>query len=212
MDMSLKNTIWNIWSVVLIIFASNLVVAQTSVSSDYVPLLNKHQGEWVAANYSQQQLNQPGMVCVRFNNYWCIKSPMGKPTYWDGQESQDSRGHAQFSHPKYAARAFVKLMRTYYFTHNLRSANDIMNRYAPATDTIGSVAGGRPNPTTEYAKQISRALGKSPDEDLKLFANETTVNKNEMVALLITFAKWEITANNQVTKELALDGIALAGY
>jgi hypothetical protein len=43
---------------------------------------------------------------------------MGQPTYWNGQESQDPRGHAQFSHPKYPARAFVKLMHTYYFKHN----------------------------------------------------------------------------------------------
>lgn len=196
----------------VLVTLSSAAIAQDTSSQGYVPLLKKQGNDWVPAAYTEDQLNQPGMLCVRFNNYWCIKSPKGKPTYWNGQESQDSRGHAQFSHPKYAARAFVKLLRTYYFKHGLRSANDIMNRYAPPTDTIGSVEGGKPNPTADYAKQIARALGKGPDDDLNLFADENTVNRDEMVALLTVFAKWEITAKHQVTKELALDGISLAGF
>ncbi|WP_157043426.1 hypothetical protein [Paraglaciecola sp. T6c] len=38
---------------------------------------------------------------------------------------------------------------------------------------------------------ISHSLGKDSDEDLELFANETTVNTGEMVSLMLTFAKWE---------------------
>lgn len=86
-----------------------------------------------------------------------------------------------------------------------------MNRYAPATDTIGSVAGGKPNSTGAYARQIAKALNKSADEDLNLFRDENTINRQEMVNLLIVFAKWENTAKHQITEELALDGIALAG-
>jgi hypothetical protein len=198
--------------VLLLVSISSITVAQTSSTSEYTSLLKNQDAVWVPINYSDKQLNEPGMVCIRFNNYWCIKSPMGQPTYWNGQESQDSRGHAQFSHPKYAARAFVKLMHTYYFKHNLRSANDIMNRYAPATDTIGSMAGGKPNPTGAYASQIANELGKQADEDLQLFINKGTINRDKMVALLIVLAKWEITAKHRVTEELAIDGISLAGF
>jgi len=198
--------------VLLLVSISSITVAQTTSTSEYTSLLKKKGSDWVPTNYSDKELNEPGMVCVRFNNYWCIKSPMGKPTYWNGQESQDSRGHAQFLHPKYAARAFVKLMHTYYFKHNLRSATDIMNRYAPSTDTIGSIVGGKPNPTGAYAKKIAKELGKQADEDLQLFINKNTINRDEMVALLIVFAKWEITAKHRVTEELAIDGISLAGF
>ena len=175
-------------------------------------LLKKSPSGWVAADYTAEELNQPGMLCIRFNNYWCIKSPIGKPTYWNGQVSQDSRGHAQFSHPKYAARAFIKLMHTYRFKYNLHSANDIMNRYAPRTDTIGSIAGGQANPTDLYAEQIAKALNKEPNEDLNIFIDDQTLNKENAVLLLKAFAKWEITAKHAVTDKVILDGINLAGF
>lgn len=192
------------------IFFSAHVVAQDS-EQPYTSLLKKAGTSWGVANYTEEELNQPGMLCIRFNNYWCIKSPKGKPRYWNGQIDQDDRGHAKFSHPKFAARAFVKLMRTYYVGYGLKSASQIMNRYAPPTDTIGSVAGGAPNPTQEYATQIAKLLGKTADDDLELFNSDNSVNRDNMVAMLQALAKWEITAKHLITKELALDGIALSG-
>ena len=177
--------------------------------TDYTTLLVKEEGEWVAANYSEDELLKPGMVCVRFNNYWCIKSPTGKPTYWNGQVSQDARGHAQFTHPRFAARAFVKLMRTYYLKYSLVTAFQIMNRYAPPTDTIGSIENGRPNPTQKYAIEIARSMGKKADDDLMLFDSDSSVNEDNMIALMKALSIWEITAKHKITDELAKDGIAL---
>ncbi|MGB0843896.1 MAG: hypothetical protein ACPGVN_04045 [Alphaproteobacteria bacterium] len=86
-------------------------------------------------------------LCLPKYNYWCLKTPGS--TEWKGQTGEDLASHAIFSHPIYSARAFTRVMRTYHFKHKLRTAREILSRYAPTSDCIGSKA---------YCPQDSRYL------------------------------------------------------
>ena len=81
---SVHSQVSHVQFVLLLVSISSVTVAQTSSTNEYTSLLKKQGADWVPTHYSDKQLNEPGMVCVRFNNFWCIKSPMGKPTYWNG--------------------------------------------------------------------------------------------------------------------------------
>jgi len=76
-------------------------------------------------------------LCVRFNNYGCVKQGSSP---WDGSDGRrDDKGHAVFKDPAYSVRAVV---RDYCSKHRrgLRSAADIAAAYSPWCDTLGSVA------------------------------------------------------------------------
>ena len=87
---------------------------------------------------SRKDIDGLKTLCLPKYNYWCLKTPGS--SNWKGQVSKDLAGHAIFSHPIYSARAFARVMRTYNQKHKLRSAREIISRYAPSSDCIGSKA------------------------------------------------------------------------
>ena len=172
-------------------------------------LIRMRDGTYSQAAFSEQELNAPGMVCIRFNNYWCIKSPLGEETYWRGQISQDDRRHAQFSDPVFGARAFARLMHTYRFRYNLQSSSDILSRYAPTTDTVGSIEGNPLNPTNTYATFIARSVGKEPDDPLNLFHADGTFNAEIAVPVFQAFVRFELSAKYSIEEDFIIGAIRL---
>lgn len=86
--------------------------------------------------FSRRDLAELKSLCVTKNNYWCVKTPGGDT--WRGQVDEDLAHHAIFSDPAWSARAFARIMRSYRFRHNLRTAREVISRYAPPSDCIGS--------------------------------------------------------------------------
>src|SRR5688500_10842783 len=99
-------------------------------------------------------------IGIKNKNYLNVKN--GRSPWIDagGKKSKtDSRGHAVFTDPAYGVRAGIMLLRTYFFTHNLRTIAEILARWAPATDTIGSVPGGPKNSPLEYSTFVAGRMG-----------------------------------------------------
>lgn len=168
------------------------------------------------ASYTDAELHKPGMVCIRHNNYWCIKS-----VGWDGEIGKDGRGHAIFEHPSFAARAVARQLHTWWFKRGIRTAFDIMSRYAPPDDCIGSI--GKPpdcphgiNPTEEYAKTIAASVGKTSHENLELFSADGKMNRAVGIPLIRAIARFELpkseTYHHDVRVDLIDRGISMAGH
>ncbi len=64
--------------------------------------------------------------CVRLNNYWCIKR-----AGWAGEIAADSEGHVAFSSAREGAAVAALLLRRYYVDFNLKTARQIVSRWAP---------------------------------------------------------------------------------
>ena len=93
---------------------------------------------------------------IRNNNYLNVKN--GKDPWQDagGRPSRtDGRGHAVFTDPAYGVRAGIILLRSYFFKHNLRTIAEILSRWAPATDTVGSLPNAPRNSPLEYSTFVS---------------------------------------------------------
>ncbi len=176
-------------------------------------LIVKRSGEWVAADFTAEELERPGRVCIRFNNFWCLKR-----AGWQGEVGHDSRDHTKFSESAYAARAFFKTMRTYRYLHGLKSTSEIFNRYAPQSDCIGSLprnsrTGECPNgenPSALYARNVAAALGKGPDEDIELFVDRSTVRWEVAKQLAKAVVAFELGREYSVTDALLRDGLKRA--
>lgn len=190
----------------LVLF-SNLAFAQEG-------LLVRKDGNWVTANFSTDELKKPGRLCIRYNNYWCLKSAS-----WQGETGADSRGHAKFESAVYGARAFFITMRSYRFRHGLRSSYAIFNRYAPASDCVGSLkrdseTGKCPlgeNPSLLYAKKVAEALGLDVNDDIKLFDDERRMDVTVAKTLARAVLQFELGKSFNVSDELLIQGIEAAG-
>jgi len=177
-------------------------------------LLVKRDEQWIPASYTDEELAQPGMLCIRHKNYWCIKS-----ADWNGEIGQDDRNHAIFSDAKFGARAFFRLMRNYRFRHGLKTTRQIFSRYAPFDDCIGSLprdletgqCPNGPNPTFEYAQSVAVSLGLGIDDDIELFDGDEKIDRETGHALARAVVQFELGPNRNVTEGLLDEGIALAG-
>lgn len=79
-------------------------------------------------------------------------------TKWLGKVSPNSDGaFEQFSEIKYGYRAAIKTLRTYYYTHGLRTLRQIINRWAPKED------GNNP---TSYANRVAQSAGIVADQPI----------------------------------------------
>ena len=107
---------------------------------------------------------------VRNNNYLNVKNT--KPPWLDLNRSEaksDERGHAIFSDPAYGVRAGIRLLRTYYFRHNLKTIAEILSRWAPSGDTVGSLPGAPANSPLEYSTFVARRMGINFNQKLDIF-------------------------------------------
>ncbi len=83
---------------------------------------------------------------------------------WQGEirPSTDSR-FAQFESMEYGLRAALRLLRTYYTNHGLRTIRQIISRWAPAFE----------NYTEAYIQSVARQTGILPDTQLPPMKEET---------------------------------------
>jgi murein DD-endopeptidase MepM/ murein hydrolase activator NlpD len=136
----------------------------------------------------------PPTTGIRNKNYLNIKNG---PSPWmdaGGKESRtDSRGHAVFTDPAYGVRAGILQLRAYFFTHNRRTIAEILARWAPATDTIGSLPGAPNNSPLEYSTFVAGRMGISYNEKLDIFnADKSIGNISRLRSLFFAMAEYEI--------------------
>ena len=111
-------------------------------------------------------------------------------------------------------------MRTYWFKHGLRSANDIFGRYAPASDCIGSVdrvpnTGRCPNgenPTWLYARRVAGQLGLKPDQNIGLFSGPNTVDMEVARVLAQAVSSFELGQKFRVSIQMVDQGVKEEGF
>ena len=89
--------------------------------------------------------------CVRLNNYWCVKR-----AGWAGEIAADAEGHVAFSSAQEGASVAAFLLRRYYMDFELKSAQSIISRWAPAQCTPVIVAG---KPGAKRNALAARGLG-----------------------------------------------------
>lgn len=104
---------------------------------------------------------------------------------------KDTRNHVQFRDPVSGASAFARLMYTYRYSHGLKTTNEIVARYAPSDDCVGSI--GKPpncpygvNPVKEYADQLATVVGKKASDDLELFDKHKRLNLKIALPLFVS--------------------------
>lgn len=168
-------------------------------------------GQSTPAVFTQEQLNANGMLCIRHNNYWCLKA-LG----WNGEIGKDARGHAIFSSPVYAARAIAIQLRTWWYRDEYRTVFKIMTSYAPPDDCVGSV--GTPpnckygiNPTEEYATWVAKAVNLGPHDPIDLFDTKGKLNRKVAIPLMQAIAQFELTKKYHVSQDIISAGIDKAG-
>ena len=148
---------------------------------------------------------------LRNNNYLNVKN--GSDPWQDAGEQAagtDERGHAVFKDPAYGVRAGLILLRTYFFKYNLRTIAEILARWAPASDTVGSLPGAPPNSPAEYATFVAARLGVKPNERLDIFKEDRTVgNIARLRALFSAMAEYEVGGGFKVPDEVFHAGLEL---
>jgi Bacterial SH3 domain len=141
-----------------------------------------------------EEADSPGRlkdtVGVRNKNYLNVKNDPANP--WEGSTGTDSRGHAIFDDPAYGIRAAIITLRSYWFRHNRRTIAEILSRWAPATDTIGSLPGAPPNSPEAYSKFVSDRTGIDFNEKLEFFSDSKDIeNKSQLEKVLQAMAEYE---------------------
>jgi murein DD-endopeptidase MepM/ murein hydrolase activator NlpD len=148
---------------------------------------------------------------IRNNNYLNVKN--GADPWLDagGKPSKtDERGHAVFTDPAYGVRAGIVLLRSYFFRHNLRTIAEILARWAPASDTVGSLPGGPKNSPLEYSTFVAGRLGIGFNDKLDIFkADKTVGNIARLRALFSAMAEYENGSGFKVPEEVFHDGLEL---
>lgn len=140
-------------------------------------------------------------VGIRNNNYLNVKNNPQNP--WKGSVGSDDRGHAVFDDPAFGLRAAIVTLRSYWFRHNKRTIAEILARWAPATDTIGSLPGALPNSPGEYAEFVSDRIGLPHNDQLELFSdNEEVMNRKQLGQLVKAMAEFENYAGFEFPESL----------
>lgn len=123
---------------------------------------------------------------VRNKNYLNVKTRV-----WKGCIGVDSRNHAIFDDPAWGLRAAIITLRTYWNRHNLRTVAEILSRWAPVSDTVGSMPGAPPNSPREYSEFVQRRTGIKPNEKLRLFKGAKVDDAEQLKALVKAMASFE---------------------
>src|SRR5215207_4164121 len=113
---------------------------------------------------------------IRNNNYLNVKNGSDPWQDAEGKPSQtDERGHAVFTDPAYGVRAGITLLRSYFFKHNLRTIAEILSRWAPASDTVGSLPNAPQNSPAEYSAFVAARVGVGFNDKLDIFKEDKTI-------------------------------------
>lgn len=144
---------------------------------------------------------------LRNNNPTNIKKVS---TPWRGQVGLDDKNHVIFEHPKWAVRAAIINLRSYWFNHGLRTIAAILSRWAPSNDTIGSIPGAPPNSPREYSAFVARRMGISSTARLSLFNSERKVaDPDQLRKLVKAMSAYEIGGGYNLPDSLFHEGLAL---
>ncbi|WP_374305501.1 hypothetical protein [Methylocella sp.] len=92
--------------------------------------------------------------CVKLNNYWCVKR-----AGWDGEIASDGEGHVAFASAPEGALVAIALLRRYALSYNLRSAQAILARWAPAQCGLAASRGRVAPPPVRLAALAPRGIG-----------------------------------------------------
>ncbi|HEX4951122.1 MAG TPA: peptidoglycan DD-metalloendopeptidase family protein [Blastocatellia bacterium] len=113
---------------------------------------------------------------IQNKNYLNVKN--GSSPWLDAggvNSTTDARGHAVFTDAAFGIRAGILQLRAYFFKHNRRTIAEILSRWAPATDTIGSLPGAPPNSPLEYSTFVAGRMGIGVNERLDIFKEDKTI-------------------------------------
>lgn len=140
---------------------------------------------------------------IRNKNYLNVKNGASPWLDANGKESgTDSRGHAVFSDPAYGIRAGIMLLKTYFFKHNLQTIAEILARWSPASDTVGSLPDAPPNSPLEYSTFVAGRMGFSFNERLDIFNADKSINNiARLKALYFAMSEFEIGNGFKVPDE-----------
>lgn len=133
-----------------------------------------------------------------------------KGTGWLYSEGRDSRGHNIF--PTYAKglRAGIITLRTYWVKHQKRSIAAILSRWAPASDTVGSLPGAPANSPLDYSRFVGERMGVAPTATLALFHDDGTVrDRDQLFALVSAMAAYENAAGLVLPREIFDEALSL---
>jgi len=141
-------------------------------------------------------------------NHNPLNIKQGRPP-WKGSIDTDQRGHAIFVAASDAYRAGCRTLANYQNRHGLRTLNAIFARWAPTSDSIGSVPGNPPNDPNEYARYVARRAGLLPFEEIELFTPKGEVMDRLMLHIILAaMTRYECGANTIVYPEEINDGIS----
>ena len=130
---------------------------------------------------------------IKNKNYLNVKNTRDPWNDADGKRSKtDSKGHAVFTDAAFGVRAGILQLRSYFFRHNLRTVASILSRWAPASDTIGSIPGAPPNSPREYTLFVTGRMGISPNQSLTIFNPDKSIgNIGQLRDLFFAMAAFE---------------------
>ena len=142
---------------------------------------------------------------VRHNNPLNIKSGA-----WKGKTGSDARGHSIFDDPAYGIRAAAYNLRVYFIKRRLDTVAKILARWAPTSDTIGSLPGAPPNSPRDYSLFVQKRTGLAPNKRLRLFTPSGQINDAvQLGALLQAMAEYEIGSGFRLNDTVTAQGLAL---
>ncbi len=112
---------------------------------------------------------------------------------WLYSLGRDSRGHHRFPTFAKGLRAGIINLRSYWVRHRLRTISGILSRWAPVSDTVGSLPGAPKNSPRNYSLFVSERMGGfSPLAPLSLFTPDGSVeDADQLYALVEAMAAYE---------------------
>ena len=124
------------------------------------------------------------------NNPLNVKNVGASP--WKGSTGTDPKGHAIFPSRVWGLRAALRTLAQYQLKHKRWTIRAILETWAPSSDTIGSIAGAKPNEPSKYARFVSDRIGIEPDSAIRLFDTDGSVTCPPVLwALVDAMARYE---------------------
>lgn len=173
----------------------------------------KEQVSTIPDSYDDAETWDPRLIThsvgIRNKNLLNVKK-LENGDVWRFVIGYDDKKHAIF--PTYAKglRAGLRVLRTYWLTHKLRTIYDIVYRWAPPTDTIGSRPGATPNNPNYYASFVSERMGIGSWVTLSTFdADGDVKNADQLYALVSAMVDLENGGKLELPREVFDEAVRL---
>ena len=129
---------------------------------------------------------------------------------WMYMTGSDSRGHAVF--PTYAKglRAGIINLRSYWVRHRLRTISGILSRWAPSSDTIGSLAGAPKNSPRDYSIFVAQRTGVGYNSTLSVFDDHGKVaDADQLFTLVSAMVEYENYSGLKLPRAIFNEALSL---